>query len=118
MGTGLSSTSCTWRMTLPRSSADRSTCANERRSKRAETHIAEDQFFPARWPLSSRDLALLKDMLDAARTAVLYVRGVTQEQFVLNTEKQDAVIYRVGVIGEAARNVSEETRTALTLRWL
>jgi uncharacterized protein with HEPN domain len=57
-------------------------------------------------------------MLDAARTAVLYVRGVTQEQFVLNTEKQDAVIYRVGVIGEAARNVSEETRSALALRWL
>jgi uncharacterized protein with HEPN domain len=57
-------------------------------------------------------------MLDAARTAVLYVRGVTEEQFVLNTEKQDAVIYRVGVIGEAARNVSEETRGALALRWL
>jgi len=57
-------------------------------------------------------------MLDAARTAVLYVRGVTEEQFVLNTEKQDAVIYRVGVIGEAARNVSEETRNALGLRWL
>lgn len=57
-------------------------------------------------------------MLDAARTAVSYVRGVTEEQFILNTEKQDAVIYRVGVIGEAARNVSEETRDALALRWL
>jgi uncharacterized protein with HEPN domain len=57
-------------------------------------------------------------MLDAARKAVWYVRGVTQEQFVLDTEKQDAVIYRVGVIGEAARNVSEETRSALALRWL
>ena len=56
-------------------------------------------------------------MLEAARLAVSYVRGVTEEQFVLDTEKQDAVIYRIGVIGEAARNVSEETRRALSLRW-
>jgi uncharacterized protein with HEPN domain len=56
-------------------------------------------------------------MLDAARTAVSYVRDFTEQQFVLDTEKQDAVIYRVGVIGEAARNVSEETRDTLALRW-
>jgi uncharacterized protein with HEPN domain len=56
-------------------------------------------------------------MLEAARKAVSYVRDFTEEQFVLDTEKQDAVIYRVGVIGEAARNVSEETRNALALRW-
>jgi uncharacterized protein with HEPN domain len=57
-------------------------------------------------------------MLDAARKAVWYVRDLTEEQFVLDTEKQDAVIYRVGVIGEAARSVSEETRNGLALRWL
>jgi uncharacterized protein with HEPN domain len=56
-------------------------------------------------------------MLEAARMAVSYVRDVPEDQFVLDTEKQDAVIYRIGVIGEAARNVSEETRNALTLRW-
>jgi uncharacterized protein with HEPN domain len=56
-------------------------------------------------------------MLEAARMAVSYVRDVTEDQFVLDTEKQDAVVYRIGVIGEAARNVSEETRNALALRW-
>jgi uncharacterized protein with HEPN domain len=67
--------------------------------------------------LSSNDLALLKDILDAARLAVSYVRNVTEEQFVLDTEKQDAVIYRIGVIGEAANNVSDETKSVLPLRW-
>ncbi|MEA2326338.1 MAG: hypothetical protein QOE68_1297 [Thermoanaerobaculia bacterium] len=56
-------------------------------------------------------------MLDAARLAVSYVANVTQEQFFLDTEKQDAVIYRIGVIGEAAGNVSAETRGVLALRW-
>jgi uncharacterized protein with HEPN domain len=56
-------------------------------------------------------------MLEAARLAVFYVRNVTEEQFVIDTEKQDAVIYRIGVIGEAANNVSEETRSVLALRW-
>jgi uncharacterized protein with HEPN domain len=56
-------------------------------------------------------------MLEAARMAVSYVRDVTEEQFVLDTGKQDSVIYRIGVIGEAARNVSEETRKTLELRW-
>jgi uncharacterized protein with HEPN domain len=42
---------------------------------------------------------------------------LTEEQFVLDTARQDAVFYRIGVIGEAARNVSEETRNALALRW-
>jgi uncharacterized protein with HEPN domain len=67
--------------------------------------------------LSSKDLALLADMLEAARMAVSYVRDVTEEQFVLDTGKQDSVIYRIGVIGEAARNVSEETKKAVDLRW-
>ncbi len=56
-------------------------------------------------------------MLEAARMAVSYVHGVTEEQFVLDTEKQDAVIYRIGVIGEAARHVSAETRNVFALRW-
>jgi uncharacterized protein with HEPN domain len=56
-------------------------------------------------------------MLEAASMAVSYVRDVTEEQFALDTGKQDSVIYRIGVIGEAARNVSEETKKALDLRW-
>jgi uncharacterized protein with HEPN domain len=56
-------------------------------------------------------------MLEAARMAVSYVRDVTEEQFLIDTGKQDSVIYRIGVIGEAARNVSDETRKVLDLRW-
>jgi uncharacterized protein with HEPN domain len=56
-------------------------------------------------------------MLEAARMSVSYVRDVTEDQFALDAEKQDAVVYRIGVIGEAARNVSDATRNALDLRW-
>jgi uncharacterized protein with HEPN domain len=56
-------------------------------------------------------------MLDAAQTAISHVRDMTEDQFLLDRSKQDAVVYRIGVIGEAARHVSDETKSLLALNW-
>jgi uncharacterized protein with HEPN domain len=54
----------------------------------------------------SRDNAYLRDMLDSARAIRTYLTGVSREQFEADSEKQDAVIRRYAVIGEAARRLS------------
>jgi uncharacterized protein with HEPN domain len=56
-------------------------------------------------------------MLDAAQTAISPVREMTEDQFLLDRSKQDAVVYRIGVVGEAARHVSDETKSRLALNW-
>ncbi len=58
----------------------------------------------------SRDNEFLLDILEAARLAVGYVDGKNLDEFLNDTECQDAVIRRLEIIGEAARRVSEETR--------
>jgi uncharacterized protein with HEPN domain len=58
-----------------------------------------------------RDYAYLLDMLLAAQRAAQHVNGVVEEQFVSSLLHQDAVIRELEVIGEAARRVSEETKT-------
>ena len=60
-----------------------------------------------------RDTAYLLDILEAARRAVTYVSAKTLEEFLRDTQCQDAVIRRLEIIGEAARRISDETRTKL-----
>ena len=57
-----------------------------------------------------RDRVHLLDILEAARLAVVYVEGISEEAFLHNTQLQDSVIRRIEIIGEAARRVSQETR--------
>jgi uncharacterized protein with HEPN domain len=65
-----------------------------------------------------RDTAYLLDILEAARLAAAYVSAKTREEFLRDTQCQDAVIRRLEIIGEAARRVSAETRAALpALPW-
>src|SRR5260370_3201153 len=52
-------------------------------------------------------------MLDSARLAVSYARGITYEYLHGSIEKQDSIIYRIQNIGEAANQISEETRALL-----
>lgn len=56
-------------------------------------------------------------MLLSARLAVSYVRGMNLDSFRTDQKTQDAVVYRVGVIGEAARSLSESARNSLPLDW-
>lgn len=55
--------------------------------------------------------ALLRDLLDSARAIRRYLAGVSHEAFMADTEKQDAVLRRFEIIGEAASRLSPATQT-------
>ena len=55
----------------------------------------------------------LEDILAAGRLIASYVSGIEEGQFATDTEKQDAVIRRLEIIGEATRHLSDETRIAI-----
>ena len=57
-----------------------------------------------------KQLGLLRDMLDSAKAVRQYIVGVTREQFMRDVEKQDAVLRRLEIIGEAASRLSVETQ--------
>jgi uncharacterized protein with HEPN domain len=67
--------------------------------------------------LSSEDSGLLEDILESARLAISYIDGITEDRFDSDQLRQDAVAYRIGIIGEAARNVSLATKSAIALDW-
>ncbi len=58
-------------------------------------------------------LGRLRDILEAARLIATYVANTTGTAFCADTQKQDAVIRRIEIIGEAAAHLSEETRQAI-----
>jgi len=60
----------------------------------------------------SRDNEYLLDVLEAAKLALAYVSGKTREEFLVDTQCQDAVIRRLEIIGEASRRLSDQTRAA------
>ena len=55
----------------------------------------------------------LRDILEAARLIGSYVKDTTEGDFRANKEKQDAVIRRIEIIGEAAVHLTEPTRRAV-----
>ena len=61
----------------------------------------------------SRDLHWLQHRVDSARRAMQYVRGLTEAQFYTDLMVQDAVSWRITIIGEAERRVSDPTRIAI-----
>jgi len=56
-----------------------------------------------------RQNGLLRDILDSASNIRSYLSGVDRESFMANAEKQDAVLRRFEIIGEAASRLSPET---------
>jgi uncharacterized protein with HEPN domain len=60
----------------------------------------------------SRDLDYVADIVAAARITLGYVEGVVYEDFIGDTMRQDAVVRQLLVIGEAAKRVSGEFKTA------
>lgn len=63
-------------------------------------------------PLSVRDAALLHDMLDSAQRVLHYSVNRARADLDTDTMFADAVVRRIEIIGEAARGLSEELRTA------
>jgi uncharacterized protein with HEPN domain len=53
---------------------------------------------------------LLGDIVEAAQLIQQYTKGVTFEAFAENAEKQDAVVRRLEVIGEAAKALPMDFR--------
>jgi uncharacterized protein with HEPN domain len=68
--------------------------------------------------LRNDDLIRLRHMLDAARDAVLFARGRAREDMDGDRQFVFALVKCVEIIGEAASQVSDETRRELTqLPW-
>ncbi len=55
----------------------------------------------------------LRDILNAAQLIASYVQDTTETDFQTNTEKQDAIVRRIEIIGEAAAHLTEQTRHAI-----
>ncbi len=68
------------------------------------------------WPnlspcmLSEKQHGLLRDILDSAAMIRRYLAGVSQAVFMSNMEKQDAVLRRFEIIGEASSRLAPETQ--------
>lgn len=54
--------------------------------------------------------SLLADMRDSAAAITAYLKGVRREAFYANSEKQDAVLRRLEIIGEAAGRILPEVQ--------
>ncbi len=52
----------------------------------------------------------LDDILESILKIEDYMQGVTEEEFLKNTEKQDAVLRRLLVVGEAVKNTPTTLR--------
>ena len=63
--------------------------------------------------MEANQLGRLQDILAAARLIAGYARNTTLAEFMVNSEKQDAVIRRIEIIGEAAAHLSEQTLHAI-----
>ena len=53
---------------------------------------------------------LLREMLDSIARIHHYVQGTTEAQFTQNLEKQDAVVRRLEILGEAAAQLPADWR--------
>jgi uncharacterized protein with HEPN domain len=52
----------------------------------------------------------LKDILEAIERIQRYIGSMSQSEFLQQTEKQDAVVRNLEIIGEAVRNFSSDFR--------
>lgn len=64
-------------------------------------------------PAPKKQDAYLYDMLEAARLIHGYMAGVAFEDFWHNSEKRDAVVLRISVLGESAHKIDRVTEAAM-----
>ena len=60
----------------------------------------------------TRDDAAILDIVKAARLAQTFVAGMNRDAFLADEKTESAVVHQLLVIGEAAKRVSDVTRTA------
>jgi uncharacterized protein with HEPN domain len=66
----------------------------------------------------SPDAGFLRDMVASARMALGYTDSMTMQQFLDDALHQDATLWRLAVIGEAANHVSAGTRESISVPWM
>lgn len=54
------------------------------------------------------DREFVQDIIEACTRIELYTRALTYDEFLENTEKQDAVIRNIEIIGEAVKKLSDD----------
>ena len=65
------------------------------------------------------DTVYLHHILDAIALVEEYTRGMTENEFLVNSMAHDAVVRQIEIIGEAARNISDEFQEKhATLPWM
>jgi len=60
--------------------------------------------------LDERQASLLRDILDSALRIQTYLAGMNRESFGADIEKQDAVLRRLEIVGEAASHVTPDVQ--------
>jgi uncharacterized protein with HEPN domain len=63
--------------------------------------------------MDADQIGRLRDILDAARLICAYIADTDEIAFRADTQKQDAIIRRIEIIGEATLHLSDQTRQAL-----
>ena len=61
------------------------------------------------------DKIYLRHILDAVTDIEKFVKGVSQEEFSKNKEKQYAVLRALEIIGEASKNLSDELKQNVSI---
>jgi len=56
------------------------------------------------------DLVFIKHMLDAINDIKSSIKGLSKENFIKSKDLKDATIRRIEIIGEAVKNISENTK--------
>jgi len=52
----------------------------------------------------------IQHILESIEVVAEYIDGVSKKDFLADKEKQDAVIRRIGIIGESVKNIPESIR--------
>jgi uncharacterized protein with HEPN domain len=63
------------------------------------------------------DLVYCEQILDAVGKIHLFVEGIDKEAFLKDQKTQSAVIMQLALIGELAKRVSAETKSAVNVPW-
>ena len=59
-------------------------------------------------------LLYLNDILESIQKIESYIKEITEQEFIYDEEKQDAVIRRLEIIGEAVKKLPDELRSQYT----
>ena len=60
--------------------------------------------------MSRKENLYLKDILNSIENIENFSKGLTKEKFMKSSLKQSAIIRQIEIIGEAVKNISNETR--------